>query len=167
MPTNAEIIDEVIGQHRLIRHNIKLVGDSLVDVEALFNLQKAQAAWAQSSVEELSEKKERVGQVLSVLTAGLKNHFDYEERVLPPLFGEVLMKALIIEHRGIQRRLERSALAVNGLNLQGVAQTEALAAKTRLQQVIADLTFEVEEHAGHEELILRMMKKVFEPGRSP
>lgn len=164
MPTDAEIIDAVTAHHRDIRHHVKLAGESVVDVEALFNLQDAQATWAQSSVEALGEKKARVGQVLSVLTAGLKNHFDFEERVLPPLFGEILMKALVIEHRGIERHLEVARAALDAVKLEGIAQTETLAAKTRLQQVIADLSREIEEHAGHEELILGMMKKVFKPG---
>jgi hypothetical protein len=41
MTDTINIIDKAITEHHLIRENIKLTGDSVNDIEALFTLRKA------------------------------------------------------------------------------------------------------------------------------
>jgi hypothetical protein len=104
MADNLATVNRAIEEHHTIRAHVKLVGDSVSDLEALFSLQKARPDWILSSPEALSEKKDKLLQTLSTLDEGLKNHFSFEDKLFPPLFGELLMQALKIEHRGMKNR---------------------------------------------------------------
>lgn len=161
MPDNLAIITDVILQHSLIRHQIELVGSAVSDMDALFGFQQAHAVWAQSSIEVLSEKQKQLEQVTKRLDEGLKKHFDFEEKALPPIFGEILMKALVLEHRNTLKELER-ARATLASKMEGLTQEELLSRKAQLQQMIGNICQIVEEHASHEELILRMIKRALE-----
>jgi hypothetical protein len=108
MADNLAIVNRAIEEHHTIRGNIKLVGDSISDLEALFSLQKARPDWILSSPEALSEKQVKLQQTISALGEGLKNHFGFEERLFPPLFGDLLMQALILEHRGIKKQIDEA-----------------------------------------------------------
>jgi hypothetical protein len=156
------IIDRVMYEHQYVRQHIKLVGESVSDLEALFSLQQAHAGWAQSSVEKLSSKKLQMQQVLSQVDKGLKSHFAYEEENLPPLFGEILMKALLFEHQEIRKQMETASSLANETNLEGLNQRDVLSKKTDLQIAINSLCQELERHATLEEQILRMLKKTLE-----
>ena len=92
MSDNLAIIERVIAEHQAIRTHVKLVGDALNDQEALESLLKSHADLIPGRVEILSEEKDRLQQTVSSLEEGLNRHFDFEEKVLPPLFGELLMK---------------------------------------------------------------------------
>lgn len=156
------IIDKVMAEHQSIRQHIKLVGDSVSDLEALFSLQQASLGWAQSSVEKLSSKKQQIQQTLLQADSGLKNHFKYEEDNLPPLFGEMLMNALLLEHHEIKKQIEVASSIANDTNLEGLKQTEILSKKSDLQISINSLCQDLERHATQEEQILRMLKKALE-----
>ena len=108
MADNLAIIKRVIEEHLTIRGHVKLVGDSVTDLEALFALQKARPNWVLSQLEALSERQKKLQQTLSFLDEGLKNHFGFEEKVLPPLFGELLMRALIFEHREMGKEISEA-----------------------------------------------------------
>ncbi len=162
MSDNLEIIRRVIEEHQYIRGHIKLVGDSISDMEAIFSLQKDQSGWSQSSIETLVDKQKKLQQSMSFLDEGLKNHFGFEEEVLPPLFGELLMQSLIFEHREIKNGISEAKSMVTGTRLEGLSQGELLVQKSRLQQVISNICRVVEEHAAKEETILKMMKRALE-----
>jgi hypothetical protein len=159
MSDTRGIIDKAIAEHHDIRESIKLTGDSLTDVEALFLLRKAYSGWTQSSAEELGTRRDQLLQAVSSLELGLKRHFDFEEKALPPLFGELLMKAIMHEHREIAEKIENTRAAINGIKLEGLDQAGLLSVKTGVQETINHLLQSIEEHANHEEIILKMMKK--------
>lgn len=162
MADNLAIINRAIEEHHTIRGHIKLVGDSISDLEALFNLQKARPDWILSSLEALSERQVKLQQTISSLDEGLKNHFGFEEKLLPPLFGELLMQALILEHRGIKRQIDEAESLVVNTKLEGLSQKELLSKKAQIQQKVEGILQLVEEHAGREETILKMLKKALE-----
>lgn len=162
MPDNLAIVLRIISEHHSIRQHVRLVGDSVNDIEALFSLQKAHSGWAQSSVGTLSEKQKQLEQLIIGLEEGLKNHFYYEEKFLPPILGEIVMKALLLEHHDIGKELERAKAAVTDTKLEGLPQNELLAKKTELQQMISNICQTVEHHASDEELILKMVKRALE-----
>lgn len=162
MPDNLAIVLRIIAEHHAIRQHVRLVGDSVNDMEALFNLQKAHSGWAQSSVGTVAEKQRQLGQLIVSLEEGLKNHFFYEEKYLPPILGEILMKALLLEHHDINKDIERAKAAVADTKLEGLPQNELLAKKTELQQMISNICQTVEHHASDEELILKMVKRALE-----
>ncbi len=162
MVDNLTIIRKVIEEHHNIRTNIKLVGDSMNDLEAFFSLQKVYAGWTQSSKEGMIEKQEKLQQTMGSLMEGLKNHFGFEEKTLPSLFGELLMQALIFEHREIMNKLSEAKSMVFDTRLEGLDQKELLAKKWDIQQVMGSLPQMIEGHASKEETILNMMKKAME-----
>jgi hypothetical protein len=162
MADNLAIINRAIEEHHTIRGHTKLVGDSISDLEALFSLQKARPDWILSSPEALSERQGKLQQTISALDEGLKNHFSFEEKLLPPLFGEWLMQALILEHRGIKKQIDEVESLLVNTKLEGLRQKELLAQKARIQQKVEGILLLVEEHAGKEETILKMLKKALE-----
>jgi hemerythrin len=162
MADNLAIINRTIEEHHTISSHMKLVGDSISDLEALFSLQKARPDWILSSAETLSERQGKLQQTISALDEGLKNHFSFEEKLLPPLFGEFLMQALILEHRGIKKQIDEAKSLVANTKLEGLSQKELLAKKSQLQQKVENILQLVEEHAGKEETILKMLKKALE-----
>jgi regulator of sigma D len=162
MASEIEIINQVIAQHQIIRLNLQGVQSSLTDFDALFSLQKAQSRWVQSSVDKLSDQKRQLQVALNQVQKGLDGHFSWEEQVLPPLFGEVLMKALLFVHGEIKRQIEQTISTVDNSNIEGLDQKNLLAQKSRLHEATAAISRMVEEHATLEEQILGMMKKAFQ-----
>jgi hypothetical protein len=162
MADNLKIVNRVIDEHHTIRGHVKLVGDSVSDLEALFGLQKAAPDWILSSPEALPEKQGKLQQTISALDEGLKNHFSLEEKLLPPLFGEFIMQALILEHREIKKSIDDTKSLLANTKLVGLSQRELLSQKGRIQQKVEGVLQLVEEHADKEETILKMLKKTLE-----
>jgi len=155
----AAVINKAIAEHYDVKENLKLAGDSVTDIEALFMLHKAYAGWSQSSVQELSEKQKQLLQAVNALEQGLKRHFNFEEESLPPLFGEILMKALRHEHHEIAGQIENAKKTLSDFKTHGRDQQELLSWKSRMQETIGHLLQTIEEHSSHEEIILKMIKK--------
>lgn len=166
MPDALEIISRAIAEHHTIREHLRLAGETVNDVEALITVQKAHAVLTQSSLETLAEKQTRMEQALNFLEQGLKNHFSFEEKYLPPLFGDLLMKALIDEHREVLERISKGKTVLNDTNLEGLEQRELLLKKSTMQETATSIRQAVEEHAYHEEIVLNMMKKTLEKDKS-
>jgi hypothetical protein len=156
------VITRVISEHHAIREHIKLAGDTINDIEAIITIQRAYAEWSQSSIAALAEKQSRMQQAISFLEQGLKNHFAFEERALPPLFGNLLMKAILHEHHEILRKIESAKTILSDIKLEGLEQRELLSKKSQIQETISSICQAIEEHAHHEEIVLTMMKKVLE-----
>lgn len=162
MPDALAVISRAISEHRAIREHVKLAGDTVNDIEALLTLQRAQAGWTQSSIEALTVKQNQMQQALSFLEEGLKNHFAFEEKAFPPLFGNLLMSAILQEHHEISRQIESAKTTLANMKLEGLEHRELLLKKSQIQEMIGDICQAVEEHAHHEEIVLNMMKKVLE-----
>ncbi|MFW6118563.1 MAG: hemerythrin domain-containing protein [Chloroflexota bacterium] len=162
MPDNLAVVTRVILEHHAIREHVKLAGDTVNDIEALFALQKTQSGWGQTSIKSLTEKQAQLLQAISFLEQGLKNHFDFEEEALLPLLGELLAKAILHEHNQISRQINSAKTTLTSMKLEGLEQHELLSKKSVIQQDINSLRQAVEEHARHEEVILNMMKKALE-----
>ncbi len=162
MPDSLAIIDRVIKEHQRIRSHIKLVGESTNDMEAMFSLQQAYSGWTLGSMEVVSDKQTQLQQTVSFLDEGLNNHFAFEERFLPPLFGELLMQALLVEHKQIRQEIGEVKSLLAGGQLAGLEQEKLLSQKSRIQQMINALSRVLEDHASREETILNMMKRALE-----
>ena len=161
------IISKVIEEHHKIRDNIKLAGDSLNDVEASFTLSKAYSAWTQSSAVELAARRDQLIRAVSALEQGLKTHFGYEEKYLPPLFGELLMKALLHEHQEVRRQIEIARKTITDMDIDKLDRQELIKHKTLIQEHLNHLLQAVEEHAGHEEIVLLMIRGGLESAGKP
>jgi len=162
MSDELAVINKVIEEHRAIKRHVKLAGDSVSDIEALFDLRKAHAAWSQSSLETLSEKLRQLQQAISFLDEGLRNHFSFEEKALPPLLGELLTRALVLQHREIRAEMDKAKKMVTDSKLEGLSQEELLSQRSQMQQRISHICQVVEEHAASEETILKMMREALQ-----
>ena len=166
MPDALAVITKAISEHHAIRKHVKLAGDTVNDIEAFFALQRTQSGWSQTSITALIEKQDQLLQTISFLEQGLKNHFGFEEEALPPLFGELLMKAILHEHYEISRQIESTKTTLTNIELKGPDQRELLSKKSQVQGTINQLCQAVEEHAHHEEIVLSMIKKVLEENKA-
>jgi hypothetical protein len=162
MPDVSAVVTRVLLEHHAIREHIKLAGDTVNDIEALFTLQRTQSGWSQTSITALVEKRDQLLQAISFLEEGLQNHFSFEEEALPPLFGGLLMKAILQEHHKISRQIKGAKTTLANIELEGLDHSELFSKKAVIQQDIHSLRQIIEEHAQHEETILNMMKKALE-----
>lgn len=162
MQDKLAIIKRIIDEHQTIKEHIKLVGDSVSDQQALTALQKAHADFIPGRLEVASEKQNKLQQAMSFLEEGLKNHFAFEEKALPPLLGELLMQALVLEHREISREIDEAISTVANTRLGGLSREELLSKESNMQQMIDSICQLVEEHATKEEAILEMLRRAVE-----
>ncbi|MBI2848233.1 MAG: hypothetical protein HYX83_03570 [Chloroflexi bacterium] len=161
MSDYLSIIDQIVAQHHALMGQIGQVGAKVNDLEALFSLQKAYSAWSQSSMDTLIEKQRNLEQIRSSLGNALMRHFGFEERYLPPMLGEILLKWLVMEHHGILRQFDE-AQPVFTVELTGKKQEEILIYKLHVQQAVSQLCQAVEQHLNKEEMMLQMLRTVLE-----
>ena len=162
MEDHLAIIKRVIEEHQIIRGHIKLVGDSISDREALTTLEKARADWMPGRPELLVETQKKLQQAISSLDEGLKNHFAYEEEVLPPLLGELFMRALVLDHREIMKEINEAKSMATETKLEGLSREELLSKESYVHQTISSMCHLVEEHIAREEIILEMLRRALE-----
>ena len=155
-------INEIIAEHQTIRGHVKLVGESIGDQEALLSLQRVRPDWIPGRMEILSEKQNKLTQTISSLSEGLRNHFAKEERLLPPILGEFLMQALILEHREIGKTTEEASAMAADTGMEGLSREDLISRETEIQQKISYLCNLIEEHASKEELMLEMVQRALE-----
>jgi hemerythrin len=159
MVEEIHIIEKTISEHHDIKESVKHAGQSLTDIDALFMLRQAYSAWSQSSKEEMVMRRSQMLQAVTTLENGLSRHFSYEEQYLPPLCGEPMMKAIIHEHRAIKKQMEHTKSFIAGFKLEGMGQPQLFATKNEIQDTINRLLQMVEEHSGHEETVLKMIRE--------
>ena len=156
------IIRKVIEEHQAIRGHIKLVGDSISDREALTSLERARTDWIPGRPELLAETQKKLQQAISFLDEGLKNHFAFEGKALPPLLGELFMRALVLEHQEIRKEIDKAKSIATETKLEGLSREELLSRESHIQQTIGSVCQLVEEHATKEEIILEMLQRALE-----
>lgn len=162
MINRLEIIRHIIEFHHTIRNELQRIGQSINDLEALFQLRSEYSSWSQSSIENLAESKTKLRETLKSLEEGLRKHFAYEEDNLPPILGEVMMKGLLVEHRAIRQEIKAADNLVFSTEYDSTGYEEAVLQKSRLQQAISNLAQSIENHASREETVLDMARKGLE-----
>ncbi len=162
MADNTEIILNIIEFHHTIRERVNTLGGSVSDLEALFSLRGEYANWTQTSLDKLVEQQKKLQETFSSLENGLQEHFDYEEKNLPAILGEIIMQGLLFEHRNIRQNIAESKSLVFDTSFEGKEREEIVLLKTRLQQVIDTLNRNIEKHAAREEIILDMAREGLE-----
>jgi hypothetical protein len=155
------VVRKAIEEHHKVRSNIRLVGEAMNDMEAVFGLQQANADWSQGSVQGLSETVDRMQRTINGLSAGLKNHFGFEELYLPPVFGNNLMKALLLEHGEVRQKLDECAGSIV-TDVRGLPQGTLLTFRSTVQRLVADLGNAIENHTSREEIVLRMLERALD-----
>jgi hemerythrin len=162
MQDKLTLVKRITAEHQAIKGHVKLVGDSVSDNEALAALQKAHTDFIPGRLEIVSEKQKKLQQTMSTLEEGLKNHFAFEEKALPPLLGELLMQALVLEHSEIKDEINQVKSAVADSKLEELSREELLSRESQIQQMIDNICQLIEEHATKEEAVLEMLQKALE-----
>jgi hypothetical protein len=162
MIDNKNIMKKVIEEHHVFRDKIELTGGPVSDFEALFALRQAYAGWSQCEPQELAAKHAQLLKTLELVDHGLRLHWEHEENAMQPMLGETMMKAFLLEHHDIARRLENAREVITGEKLRGLGQQELLSRKTAVQDIINHLMQAIEEHSNHEDTIFMMVKKGLE-----
>ena len=156
MEDDLTIINKIIDEHKTIRENLKVAGDTVNDLEALQSLEQARRDSTVDQSRVPIEKLTQLRRLIGILEEGLGNHFNYEERVLPPLLGEVLMRALVIVHQKIRNEIGEAKSVIDN-SIEGLSQEESVAQITsRINPRIDTLYKMVMQHGGMEEAILKM-----------
>ena len=159
MEDKLAIIRRVIEEHQGIRAHLKMVGDSVNDQEALAALHKAHATAIPGQLGSVIEKQKKLIQAIESLTEGLNNHFYFEEKALPPLFGELLMRTLLMEHHEIKEEIDRASASVTQNSFEGKTREELMSQDVLTQETISSTLQLIEEHATKEEGILGMLER--------
>ncbi len=162
MTDHLDIIKNVADEHNAIKGNIKLVGDTVTDSEAKRTLEKLRSEWIPGQFDVLSTRLDKLKQSLNALKAGLNNHFAFEEEAFPPILGDMLMKALLIEHKQIKQEIDDAQKLLDGVNLKGLKREEVIAKEMQVQQVITRILHIIENHANKEETMMEMLRKALE-----
>ncbi len=164
MSENLARIKEIIEEHHTIRENVKLVGDSVSDQEALNSLKSTRSDWVPGQLEILSEKQNKLQQTINFLDEGLRNHFAKEEEVLPAVLGGFLMQALRREHQEIGKLIHGANLLVVSTNLEGLSHEELTSYDSKIKQTVSSISRLIEGHADREDIFLEMVRRVLEEG---
>ena len=162
MPEELDIITRIINEHLTIREHIKLTGDSVTDREALVSLQESRADFIPGRAEAVAETHNRLLQSICTLEEGLGNHFTFEEKALPPLLGEKLTRALILEHRDIKEAIQNARDTITVTSLEGLEREALLEQEARIHNTINSVISSIEKHAFREEAILEMLRRSLE-----
>lgn len=163
MADSLEIVRAVIEAHRRIREGMdSLKQKSMADREALDSLKDVRSQWIPGLPHEIASTQQQLEEALGLISQGLRGHFKWEEEVLPKVFGEgdsLFMRALIMEHSEINKRIDEATQAVSKVKLGGLSHEELVTRESAIQEVIGKLCQMVDEHASKEEMILEMVEK--------
>ena len=161
-----EIINNIIAQHQKITEVIKTTGSKMNDIDAVFSVQNStwQVAWMTTTLPKLLEKRGTLLNVINILSDGLTKHFEYEQRVLPLVLGEQLVKDILHDHDRVMAQLAATQTLLAALS--DLKPEDFQAKRLELIQDIDDLRDTVLNHAHYEEIILNNMKQVFEDNLS-
>jgi hypothetical protein len=162
MADQLAIVARLMDDHHKVRTNLKLVGDSVSDLEGLISLERVKPDWMLAPSELLAEKHDKLLQTVSSLREGLENHFSYEEECLPPIFGDLIMHALMLEHADIRKALDGLQATLKNTKLAGLTSEQLMTAKWNIQQKIEDLRHLIEGHATKEDVLIQMAQRALE-----
>ena len=159
MPEYLDRIREIIVEHRAILSYVKQVGDSISDKAALTSLERARLV--SGGPEYLTQELVPLKQTLAQLDEGLKNHFAREEEWLPPVLGKFLMRALLIEHRDMQKSIDDARSAAMDPVVEKLSKQELIAKDAELKKLVARLSRLIRRHARMEDRVLGMLERAF------
>ena len=165
MTDALKVIKDIISQHIKINDDVNLAEGKMNDIDAVFSANRSayKVAWSVSSLAELFEKRDKLLQTINIMDGGLKKHFKYEEKVMPLVFGELLMKDILHDHNEILAQIEKVKTCFK--DLERLNHDELLSKRVELLQSVNDLRKTVVDHAQSEEKILSSMKEVIEAHR--
>jgi hemerythrin len=162
MADQLAIVARLMDDHQKVRTNLKLVGDSVSDLEGLISLERVKPDWMLAPSELLAEKHDKLLQTISSLRESMENHFSYEEEYLPPIFGDLIMHALMLEHADVKKAMDGLQATLKNTVLTGLTSEQLMTARWNIQQKLEDLRQLIQGHATKEDILIQMVKKALE-----
>lgn len=157
-----ELINQIIEAHQVIRKNVSALGKTVADREALFKLEREQYSWTPGQPGEMGARQQQIEETLQRLDQGLRSHFALEEQYLPPLFGDLLMKGMLLEHHNLLEKLGQTRAMIAGKNPEFLSRAQLLEQQSSIRDAIGSLSRHIEDHASSEEVIFDMLKMTLE-----
>jgi len=151
------MFNKIKEEHVNIRKNIKLVGDTVADPEALSLLRKLHTEWSSGGKELMLERQNKLRQTFATLDEGLQNHFALEAQYLPQFIGELLVKALTLEHREIEEQIETAKSMSFNMESEDLNH-DTILREAHVHQIIDDVYLQIEKHIDKEEILLSMLE---------
>jgi hypothetical protein len=148
------VINNLIQEHEGIKGNMKSISTLAEDWTGmewgdLPNLDHEQ-------LHALNNKLFNLKQTMTYLDEGLKRHWGYEDKVLPELIGNTLMKSIQIEHNEIIKQMNEINFALNKSSPQ-----DFLTNRSYVKHLISYLCQLISEHESKENTILQLLKRQF------
>ncbi len=152
MPDELIIINNLIQEHEAIKEHMQsvstLAGDwKGMEWDNLTNLTHEQILL-------LNNKCSNLKHAVASLDEGLKQHWDHEDKGLPGLMGNKLMKSINIEHDEIKKQMNEVNFVISKSTPQ-----EFLANREYLRHIVSYLSQLITEHEITENSILQLLKK--------
>jgi hypothetical protein len=147
-------IDNLLGEHIAIRGHLELV----VDLTRKWNTLLSSETSLETGTEkrqEVAEKRRGLIQAMGYFEDGLRTHHIHEDEVMPSLVGDLLMKAIRIEHLEMLKLFDKiDAVLIN-------ASLEVFLQKgSQVMQWIDDLSGLARAHSSREDGILHFLKRL-------
>ena len=161
MEDYMQIIKRVIEEHEDIKLRVKLLGKTISDREALMTLDKVSTVLVPEEGH-LAELRDAVLPELSRLEEGLNNHYAFEERNLPTILGELLMRGLCLEHDELRKQLTYVKSIIRESQLEGLSREELIAKGSEMHDEIYKYLSHKEEHLASEDGMFRLLEKIME-----
>lgn len=154
MYNGQSTIDSLLGEHVAIRGQMQLLLALTREWEKLLE-SKESIFQNPEKLQALGEKFKSLKQALGYFEDGLKNHHQHEDQVMPPLVGNLLMKAIWLEHGETLKMSDR----INSLVINNTLEN-FLKKGTYIMQLIDELAIFAGAHSSKEDGILLLLKKL-------
>src|ERR1035437_714132 len=104
-PNNLSLINDVMHEHEAIDASIKSLRNSNHDLADAFDLSQ-KSDWTPDNVNLLLDKLSNLKDRLSDLADGFKIHFKLDEATFLPMMGDLMLRAIRIEHLYMLKELD-------------------------------------------------------------
>jgi hemerythrin-like domain-containing protein len=159
------IVYGLLHEHQAIRQHAIQIRDTVNKPEAKF-LQAA-GNWSDELVNEITAAYRNVQHSMSNINAGLRQHFEKEEKTLAPLIGILLTKGLAQEHNNLLDNFSKARKLVNETKLEQLSREELLARSYEIRSAAVNIFDQIESHISKEEVILQLLRIVIATNLTP
>ena len=154
-PNNLSLINDVMHEHEAIDASIKSLRNSNHDLADAFELVQ-KSDWTPDNINLLLDKLSNLKDRLSDLEEGFKNHFKMDEAAFLPMMGDLMVRAIRIEHQNMLKELDVIRQLQNGITAQTVKEIgPVIISKTD------SLIQSIETHVRRETDMLQLISRVF------
>ena len=154
-PKDLSAINDVMHEHEAIDASIKSLRNSNHDLADAFDLLQ-KSDWTQGNANLLLDKLSNLKDRLSDLEEGLKIHFKLDEAAFLPMMGDLMVRAIRIDHQEMVEQLDEIHQLIVGITDQTIKEIgPGIVRKTD------SLIQSIETHVGREADMLQLISKVF------